>query len=58
MFGDDAVAMAVVVDPELRAAVPGNFGISRAVAWVGVLNFGIVWDTAVAGMRSQLDLAC
>ena len=49
VFGDDAVAMAVVEDPELRAAIPGNFGLSHAVAWIGLLNFGIIWDTANDG---------
>jgi N4-gp56 family major capsid protein len=49
VFGDDATAMAVVEDPELRAAIPGNFGLSHAVAWVGLMEFGIVWDTATDG---------
>lgn len=49
VFGDDAVAMAVVMDPELRAAIPGNFGLEFAVAWVGMLEFGLVWDTANDG---------
>lgn len=48
-FGDDAVSMAVAQDPELRAAIPGDFGRSKAVAWYGILQFGIVWDTATAG---------
>jgi len=48
-FGDDAVAMAVVMDPELRAAIPGNFGLQYAVAWIGMLQFGIVWDTNTDG---------
>lgn len=48
-FGADAVAMAVVTDPELRAAIPGDFGRQKAVAWYGVLDFGVVWDTANAG---------
>lgn len=48
-FGADAVAMAVVTDPELRAAIPGDFGRQRAVAWYGVLEFGVVWDTANPG---------
>lgn len=48
-FGADAVAMAVVLDPELRAAIPGDFGRSKAVAWYGILEFGVVWDTANAG---------
>jgi hypothetical protein len=49
IFGDDAVAMAVVVDPELRAAIPANFGMQHAVAWIGMLEFGIIWDTANDG---------
>ncbi len=48
-FGDDAAAMAVAQDPELRAAIPGNFGIERAVAWIGVLAFGATNDTANDG---------
>ncbi len=48
-FGDDAVAMAVAEDPELRAAIPGDFGRQRAVAWYGVLAYGLVWDTANDG---------
>lgn len=48
-FGADAVAMAVVLDPELRAAIPGDFGRQKSVAWYGELEFGVVWDTANAG---------
>ena len=48
-FGADAVVMAVALDPELRAAVPGDFGRQKAVAWYGILDFGLVWDTANAG---------
>lgn len=48
-FGADSIAMAVVTDPELRAMIPGDYGRQRAVAWYGVLDFGIVWDTANAG---------
>ncbi len=48
-FGADAVAMAVVIDPELRAAIPGDFGRQKAVAWYGILDFGVIWDTANAG---------
>lgn len=48
-FGADAVAMAVVIDPELRAAIPGDFGRQKAVAWYGVLDFGVIWDTANPG---------
>lgn len=48
-FGADAVVMAVVQDPELRAAIPGDFGRQKAVAWYGILDFGVVWDTANPG---------
>lgn len=48
-FGDDAAAMAVVEDPELRAAIPGDFGRQMAVAWYGVLEFGLIWDTSNDG---------
>lgn len=48
-FGDDAVVMAVAEDPELRASMPQDFGRAKAVAWYGILEFGLVWDTATAG---------
>jgi hypothetical protein len=48
-FGDDAVAMAVVMDPELRMAIPGNYGLQNSVAWIGMLEFGVIWDTANDG---------
>lgn len=49
MFGADSVAMAEVLAPELRASVGADFGRSQAVAWYGILNFGLIWDTANAG---------
>lgn len=49
VFGADAVGMAEAVTPELRAAIPQDFGRSKAVAWYGVLAFGLIWDTANAG---------
>jgi N4-gp56 family major capsid protein len=49
VFGRDAVAMAEVLTPELRAAIPADFGRSKSVAWYGILAFGIIWDTANAG---------
>lgn len=49
IFGEDGVAMAVAEDPELRAELPKDFGRSLAVAWYGILEFGLVWDTANAG---------
>ena len=49
VFGDDAVAMAETLTPELRAAQPSDFGRSKAVAWYGQLAFGQIWNTANAG---------
>jgi|TARA_R100000750_G_C2342833_1_gene94929 N4-gp56 family major capsid protein len=51
VFGSDAVAMAEVLTPEIRAQVNvgHDFGRSNAAAWYGILNFGIIWDTANAG---------
>lgn len=49
IFGEDSVVMAVAEDPELRASLPQDFGRLKAVAWYGILEFGIVWDTATAG---------
>jgi hypothetical protein len=49
VFGSDAVAMAEVMTPELRAAIPQDFGRSKAVAWYGNLGFGLIWDTGNAG---------
>lgn len=48
-FGQDSVAMAVATDPELRTEFAKDFGRSQAVAWYGVLEFGLIWDTANAG---------
>jgi len=49
VFGDEGTAMAEALTPELRAAIPGDFGRSRAVAWYGILEFALIWDTANAG---------
>ena len=49
VFGMDSIVMAEVLTPELRAETKGDFGRSRAVAWYGILEFGIIWDTANAG---------
>lgn len=49
VFGEDAVGMVEAMTPELRAAIPGDFGRARAVAWYGILAFDIIWDTGNAG---------
>lgn len=48
-FGEDAVAMVVAEDPELRTEYAKDFGRQQAVAWYGILEFGCIWDTANAG---------
>lgn len=49
-FGADAVAIVSAEDPELRAAIPQDFGRSRSVAWYGILEFGQIWaDSANPG---------
>lgn len=49
VFGADAVAMAEALTPELRAAMPQDFGRARAVAWYGILEFGLIWETGNPG---------
>ena len=49
VFGEEPVLMAEVLTPELRAAIPGNFGLERAVAWYGLLAFGETWDNSNDG---------
>lgn len=49
VFGEDAVAMAEAMTPELRAAIPADFGRAKAVAWYGILEFEIIWNTGNAG---------
>lgn len=56
VFGDDSVVMAEVVSPHLRAAQPADFGRVKAVAWYGVLEFGLVWDTANAGEANVVHI--
>lgn len=49
VFGDDAVAMVEARTPDLLAAMPQDFGRQKAVAWYGILAFGVIWDTGNAG---------
>lgn len=49
-FGDDPVAMASVMDPELRAKESDDYGRSRGVAWYGIYGFDQIWkDSANDG---------
>jgi N4-gp56 family major capsid protein len=49
VFGDDSVALAEAMTPELRAAIPQDFGRSKAVAWYGILDFQPIWETGNVG---------
>ena len=50
VFGDDPVAMASVIDPELRAKESEDYGRSKGVAWYGIYGFDQIWkDSATAG---------
>lgn len=49
VFGEDNIALAEALTPELRVAMPENFGLSRAVAWYTVLKYDIIWDTGNPG---------
>ena len=57
VFGKDAVAMAEALTPELRAAIPQDFGRSKAVAWYGILAFDVIWDTGNAGQAKIVHVA-
>ena len=48
-FGADSVVMVVAEDPELRTKVPEDYGRDKGVAWYGILEFGLVWDTSNPG---------
>lgn len=49
IFGEDFLAMAEIMTPELRAAQPDDFGRSKGVAWYGNIAFDMIWDTGNAG---------
>jgi N4-gp56 family major capsid protein len=46
VFGEDAVVMAEAQTPEIRVAMPQDFGRAQAAAWYGVLAFGAPYDTS------------
>jgi hypothetical protein len=56
VFGADACAMAEALTPELRAAIPQDFGRQKAVAWYGILAFDVIWDTGNAGQAKSVHV--
>ena len=57
VFGADFGVMAEVRTPELRAAIPQDFGRSKAIAWYGILEFLQVWgDSGSAGQARAVHV--
>lgn len=48
VFGDEAVAFAEAVTPELRIKVADDYGRNQGVAWYGVCNWGVIHPNANA----------
>lgn len=53
-MGMDALAMAVAVDPELRAKVPTDYGRSKGVAWYGVYGYGQIWSSSANAGEARI----
>lgn len=45
-LGGDTVTEALVVDEEIRAKIPGDYGRSKGIAWYYLGGFGLVHDDA------------
>lgn len=45
-FGADAVALAIVEDPELRRGLPEDLGRFVQFGWVGTMEADVVWENA------------
>lgn len=45
-FGEDTVIEAIVIPPEIRGKLPGDFGRDKGVAWYALEGFAIVHDDA------------
>jgi hypothetical protein len=56
-FGRDTAMEAIVVPEEIRAAIPGDFGRARAMAWYAITGFGITHDTAADSRIVMWDSA-
>lgn len=57
VFGEDAIVMAEALSPELRAAMPQDYGRSKGVAWYGILEFGEPFPTSNAGEARIVHVA-
>lgn len=45
-FGADSVALASIMEPELRAGIPEDLGRFRDTGWVGEVEAGLIWTEA------------
>jgi hypothetical protein len=45
-FGDDTVMEAIVIPPEIRGKIPGDYGRDRGVAWYALEGFALVHSAA------------
>jgi N4-gp56 family major capsid protein len=50
-FGEDAVALVTVDEPELRAGIPEDLGRFRDVGWVGTIEAGAPWADSATNAR-------
>lgn len=48
VLGEDAVGMIEAQTPELRSAIPGNYGRFKSIAWYGMLGFNIIFAVSTA----------
>ena len=53
VIGQDGATMVVAEEPHLRAALPGNYGRFRGIAWYGVLGFGLSFTGATTQATSR-----
>lgn len=52
-FGSDTVCEAVHTPEEIRAAIPGDFGRSKGLAWYALLGYGITHnDSSASGIEN------
>ena len=49
VFGEDAVVVAMVQEPELRMKAPQDYGRDQGVAWYGIYEMGVVYTAATEG---------
>ncbi len=56
VFGDDAIVVAMVQEPELRMKAPQDYGRDQGVAWYGIYELGLPWTAATEGEARVLHV--